>query len=536
MTHATEKAKLTRRPMSIVKLELDTTISPGGSEYHCNGRSPLGTLIYSSIADNGVNITPTRLAVGSGLGFRGYVNVTMRDFSFGSAGTYFGRLLANNPYYLDRKLKVYTGFYDGLIFDWSNFKEHLYFIKKIDGPDAQGRVTIQAADPLTQLDEDQALIPETPDAKLASALNSSATGTINITDNAGFSASGGIAQIDDEYVAYSGVSGGASIVVTARAQYGTVAAAHDADAPVGACYSYSAVNVVDVIRDLIEDFSPLDDASYIPDADWNYQRDTYLIGDTVTGVIPAGTPIKDEIESLCLQAWTSVWWDDEAQEVKLKAIGPNITAVASLNKNEHILDTAENLQRNPSKAVTEVWVYFGRINHAADETEPKNYSNLYVTPDADATTGHGKAKVKKIFAKNVPASGTSTVNKLSQRILAQNKQGEITYTFQLDIKDSDVLTGDEVRVTTDRLQGTDGAPVESSFMVIERDYVKPTVLQMKAVKTGFLAGSNYRLIAPNSMSGVTYATASAAQRGSYAFVADTSTEEFSNGDPAHNIL
>lgn len=536
MTHASEKAKLARQPMTIVKLELDTTISTGGAEYHCTGRSPLGVLMYSSIPENGYNPTPTRLDVGSGLGYRGYVNVTMLDFPFGTAGTYFGRLLANNPYYLDRKLKVYTGFYDGVTFDWANFKEHLYFIKKIDGPDAKGKVTIQAADPLTLLDEDQALIPETPNAKLAASLTSSATGTINIGSNTGFSASGGIAKIDSEYIAYSGVSGGTSIVVTARGQFGSTSEAHDADAPVGACYSYTAQNVVNVIRTLIETFSPLDDASYIPDTDWDYQRDTYLIGDSVTGVIDPGTPIKDEIESLCEQCWIACWWDDEAQQVKLKAVGPTIAAAATLNKDEHILAVGENVQRNPTKAVTEVWVYFGRINHAEGESDPSNYSDLYVTPDADATTGHGKAKIKKIFAKNIPASGTSTVNKLSTRILAQNKQGEVLYTFQLDVKDSDLITGDEVMVKTDRIQGVDGIPTENSFLVIERDMIKPTVLQYKAVKTGFLSGNNYRLIAPNTMSAVTYATATTGQRANYGFIADTTTVEFSNGDTAHAIL
>lgn len=536
MTHATEKARLTRQPMTIVKLELDAAISDGGVEYHCTGRSPLGTLMYSSIPENGYKPTPTRLAVGSGLGFRGHISCSFMDFDFGSIGTYFGRLIAANPYYLDRKVTIYSGFYDGVTFDWANFQEQLYFLKKIDGPDAKGRVTISAADPLTLLDEDQAQIPATPNAALAALLSSAATGTINIGSNTGFSASGGVLAIDDEYIRYSGVSSTTSVVVSARGAFGTTAAEHDAAAPVEACHSYEAENVVDVIREMIELFSPLDHAAYINDTDWNYQRDNYLIGDTVSGVVRPGTPIKDEIESLCEQTWIAVWWDDEAQEVKIKAVGPTITPSAALNKTEHILDTAENLQRNPTKAITEVWVYFGRRNFAKDENEPKNYEDLYVTPDAAATTGHGKAKVKKIFAKNIPASGTSTVNKLSQRILSQNKQGEILYTFQLDVKDSGLVTGALAVITTDKLQGVDGVPVDSSFMVIERDHVKPTVYQYKAVKTGFITSSPYRKIAPNSMSGVTYTTATVGQIEEYAFVADTTTAEFSNSDPAHLIL
>lgn len=535
MAHADEIAKLARQPFTIIKLELDNTISDGGAEYHCHGRSPLGQLFYSSIPENGFDPTPTRMAVGSGLGFRGTVRVTFDDFAFGGAGTYFGRLLAANPYYLDRLIKVYDGFYDGVTFDWANFKERLYFIKKIDGPDSKGKVTIQAADLLTLLDEDQAQTPTTPNAKLASTLAIGATGTINIGDNTDFSASGGIAQINDEFVAYSGVSGGTSIVITARAQYGTEAEEHDADDAVSPCYSYSAQNVVDVIYDLIDQFSPIDVSTYINLTGWEAERDNYLVGDSVTGIVPAGTPIKDKIEKLCQQAMASVWWDDEDQEIKIKAVGPSITPSANLNKDQHILDKGEQPKRDPSKAITEVWVYYGRKNHAKDEEKPSNYSALYVTPDADATAGHGKRKIHTIFAEDIPASGTSTVNKISARLLSQFAQGENTYKFQLDVKDSGVKTGQLVDITTDTIQGVDGLPTTNSFLVLERDRIGPTVYQYTAQSTGFTTGAPYRLIAPNSLAS-DYTAASAAQRAKYAFVADTVSEEFSNGDPAHLIL
>lgn len=536
MAHADEIAKLARQPFTIVKLELDNTISDGGAEYHCHGRSPLGQLFYSSIPENGFDPTPTRMAVGSGLGFRGTVRVTFDDFAFGGAGTYFGRLLAANPYYLDRLIKVYDGFYDGVTFDWANFKERLYFIKKIDGPDSKGKVTIQAADLLTLLDEDQAQTPTTPNAKLASTLAIGATGTINIGDNTDFSASGGIAQINDEFVAYSGVSGGTSIVITARAQYGTEAEEHDADDAVSPCYSYSAQNVVDVIYDLIDQFSPIDVSTYINLTEWEAERDNYLVGDSVTGIVPAGTPIKDKIEKLCQQAMASVWWDDEDQEIKIKAVGPTVSPSAQLNKDRHILDVGERVQRDPTKAINTIVVYYGRKNHAIDETEPSNYSNVYVTPDAEALAGHGKPKIKTIFASDIPSAGTSTVNKLSLRLLSQYAQGETTYTFQLDVKDSGLKTGSLAEVTTNVIQGADGIALVNSFLITERDKIKPTVYQYRAHKTGFTIGSAYRIIAPDDLAGTDYSTATTEQRETYLFICDDVTDEFSNGDPGHQIL
>lgn len=534
MAFDTEKAKLSRQSFLIAKLELDTTISAGGSEYHCNGRAPLGQLFHSDIVDGGFDPTPTRMNPGSGLGFRGSVKIKFKDFNYGSAGTYWGRLLANNPFYLDRKLKIYTGFYDGVTFDWANFKEKLYFIKKIQGPDSRGYVTITAHDPLTLLDGDQSLIPTTPDAKLGAAITSSQTGTIDITDNTGFSATGGTADFDGEFVTYSGVSGVDSIVVTARGAFGSEAKSHSLNDPVSNCYGYNTSNVVDVIRDLIESYSPIDDAAYLPDTDWDTQRDEFLPNADAIGVYTAGTPIKEEIEKLCEYYRLSVWWDDEDQQIKLVHIGPLASTTKRININEHILDVGEDVKRDPTKAVTETIVYYGRRDHSKDDDDPNNYSEWYVTPNATAETGHGKAKVKEIFAKNIPASGNSSASTLADRVNAQYEYGDIAYQFRLDIKDADLKVGDIVEAYTNKIQGTDGQPVPTSFIVVERDLIKGTVYQYRALRTGFALGSNYRRIAPDSLAAVTYSTATDEQKATYLFISDV-LGKFSNNDDGHWI-
>lgn len=534
MTFDAEKVKLTRKPFFIVKLELDTTITAGGNEYHCSGRSPLGQLFHSSIPDGGYDPTPTKMAIAAGLGFRGSIKVTFEDFNFGTNGTYWGKLLANNPYYLDRVIKVYTGFYDGETFDWANFKEKLYFIKKLQGPDSNGKVTITAHDPLTLLDSKEAIIPQAPNAKLAAALNSTATGTLDIEDNTNFSATGGVCRINDEYMAYSGISGADSIVTTTRAQYGTDAASHDADDSVIPCYSFNTSNVVDLIRDLIEDYSPIDHASYIPDTDWNTQRDSFLTGANCIGVYDGGTPIKKEIQSLCEQFRVSIWWDDEAQEIKLVHVGPLTSVTKRVNVDSEILGQGETVKRDPNKVITETIVYYNRRNHAIDEDDKKNYANWYIASNTEAETGSGKAVTKEVYAKNMPGSGSSSANDLVTKTNAQFEFGLIEYDFRLDIRDADLMLGQIVEAYTDKIQGTDGLPVPTSFMVIERDQIKPTVYQYKAVRTGFALGSKYRRIAPASMDGDAYTTATTEEQAKYLFIADID-EQFSNDDPGHWI-
>lgn len=522
--------------MTIVKLELDNTISPGGAEYHCSGRSPLGQRFYSSILDNGIDPVPTKMQPGEGLPFSGSVRITMENFAFGGRGTYFGRLIAANEYYLDKPLKIYTGFYDGQTFDWANFKEKLYFIKRIDGPDSNGRVTITADDILTLLDDDQAQITTAPDAKLVSNLSAITAGTINITDNTHFSATGGTCQINSEFIDYAGLSGSDSIVITGRARFGSSASAHNADDAVIPCYSYTNENVVSVIYSLIDLYSPIDASTYIPLSEWNDQRDSYLIGDNVTGVIPAGKKIKKKINQLCSQTSVSVWWDDEQQLVKLRAIGPTITPVLQIKSDENILNVGENNKRDPSKAVNTIIAYYGRKDFSTGEESPENYSRVYGSPDAESTLGFGKSKIETIYCSDIPVSGTSVVNKMIARRFSQRRKGINEYFFRLDVKAATISVGDEVQVLSDTLEDVDGNPTLLSYLITEKDQLSPTVYQYTAQATGFLTTGPYRVIAPNSMAGVTYASATQEQRLTYAFVADDVTQQFSNGNDPHLIL
>lgn len=536
MAYDTEKAKISRNIFEFVEFDVDNPISASGFERHCLGRGPLSESFYPSIVDKGIDLIPTRMYPGSGLSSSGVARFKFKDFRIGENGTYFGKLFANNPYLLDRPFTHYSGFFDGSNFQWDNFKPRLYYIKKVTGPDSRGVVTATTADQLTLLSEDQARTTITPNALLSANLSASYTGTLNIGDNTDYEAAGGLLRINDEYIIYDGISGADSIVINSsgRGAFGSEAEEHESGDNLGPCYSFQNENVVDVIRDLIELYSPIDHATYIPDSDWNDQRDNLMVGDNATGVIDPGTPIKDEINKLCEEFRISVWWDDEDQVLALKPIGPLVSTAQRINVNEHILNIGEDVVRDQSKAVTGVIVHYGRKNHAKDEKDKKNYSYHTAYPNPDAATGYGKDKIKEIFAQYIPAGATATSNKLADRINSQFAEGEVTYHFRLDVKDSDLRVGDVFEAFTDKLQGTDGLAVPTSLVVTEKDQLSPTVFQYRAIKTGFALGSKYRRIAPNSLAGLTYSAATTEQRATYFFIADL-LEKFSNGDDGHWI-
>ena len=101
MSYSAGAVKVTRQSLNIVRLDLDTLISGGSYEYICDGISPPNSPpIYSCVKS--IEWIPQRTAVEGGLGYLGEVTITAMDFSWPSgAGTFFGRLLANNPYFLN---------------------------------------------------------------------------------------------------------------------------------------------------------------------------------------------------------------------------------------------------------------------------------------------------------------------------------------------------------------------------------------------------------------------------------------------------
>lgn len=529
MSYADSLSKLSREPLNIIEFGFDTAITSGGYERVCDGNVPPDQLFWPCVES--IEWVPTRTNLSGGLGYLGEIVVKCKDFLWPSgAGTYFGRLLANNQYYLNRQLKVFVGYYSaGETFDFANFQERRYLIKKITGPDHNGYVKIHAADIISQLQESQA--PAVSYGNLSATLTDSYTGVINIGNNEGFSASGGKCYIEDELCAYSGIVSTDQITLSARGEGGTEAAAHDLDDPVRVAYHYSG-NAVDCVRDLIENFSEIDHASYIPDADWNSERDNFLSSENVELWITEPTELNKLIDKIGKQTFTNIWWDDAAQEIKLKAIGPTLTSSISWNDSENILAEKVSIKRDQRQIVTQVWIYYGKRDQSKGD-DADNYESLYVKVDAAAETGLGQPKIKKIFADFLPSTGGATASKIASRIISQHSK-PIEITLFVDAKDSAVDVGDPVDITTDLYQGIDGLPEPIKLRVIEKAQAENSRYKYRFSYSGVEVGSRYFVIAPNDVPD--YDSATDEQKAKYGWIADATDNVGAADDDPYLIL
>lgn len=532
MSYATDAASHGRKPLTVVEIDFDNTINGASVERFCDGNAPLGQTFEPCIND--ISYSPTKITE-AGLGYRCSISVTFQDFPHPSGvGTYFGRLIGANQFYIDRRLTVYRGF-DHSPFSLSNMKRGDYFIKKIEGPDDKGRVKITANDILTKLDGDQSQWPPVTYGVLSAGITLGYTGSTNITDNTNFAAPD-YAIIDEEIVGVSGVSGSNYITISSRGQFGTTAVAHDAGATVRRVSGTTGTNPITYIYALIAYATPIDEATYVNLTDWNATRDAYFASDLVYGTINEPTPVKEIISDVCKQYNIAVFWDDEAQTIRLKALGPTLSAPVRINRTQHILDTGHTVTRDQSKAVTQVWVYFNKLNHAEGDSH-ENFGSVYVYQDLDleGSSGIGQPIIEKFKCGFVGSAGNATASKLASRISGQRRKGAIECKFRLDVSDAETLginCGDGVEITTDLIQGSDGEHVPTIFMITERSR-KETHVEYSAYATGVEVGNRYSAIAGNLQAD--YTSATTAQRNSYGFIA-SDAEVMSNSDSAYLIL
>lgn len=523
MSYSNGIRQLSRKQTNLIRLGMDNI-----DYWLCDGEPPTDQYYYACV--NNIDWIPSRATIDGGLGYFGEIVLTCKDFNTGSAGTFFGKMLASNTYYLNRLLDIYVGYYErGDTFSLTNFQKRTYFLKRIDGPDQNGNVKIYASDIISRLKESE--VPAATNGHLSVSITDSTTGTINITDNTGFSASGGYAIIDDEIVSYTGVSGSDSITGVVRAQGGTDAEAHDADAPARNIYTNLATNVVDVIRDLVEDFTDIDHATYLPDADWNTQRDNYLASEDVDLWVIEPTPVSEVIDKLAEDYFINVWWDDANQEIKLKANGPQLQSIVTWTDDANLLNTKITVKRDQKKVITSILYFFGKINQAEGD-DAKNFDSVYVNTRTSIETALGEERIKKIYSYGVPSSGTGTASKVSGRLIDQNEV-PIELTCFVDAKDSAVDIGDAVTIETDLIQDANGARLSTIMRVIEKAQRSGDRYYYKLIKTGQEVIDRYGAIGPNTLG--EYTAASDIQKSNYAFISDNDPD-LSNGDDPYLIL
>lgn len=409
----------------------------------------------------GTTTNPPKANPGIDIGFRATASIQLDDFETSDAfelqppyddrrvtGSHFAKLFARN-FVKNRPARIRRGYLVDGIYVESNFQTEHYIVDEYQGPSLSGKVSFNLVDVLALTNGINAKAPETSNATLNAAIDNVATAiTVNLESGltaaeieAKFGANGatGFAALGDEYVSYTVTSSTGVAPLTmdiVRAQYGTIASEHSINATVQNCIAYQDTNIIDIIDDLIRNYTDIDE-TYIPSSDWLALKTGELSLYTLTNIIAKETEVKKMLNELIQIAGLTVYVDVVAREIVINAT-PNFDApVIVFDSVEHLEVGTLDVKNDFNRLVTRQLVRWAPKDYS--KTEESNYTkNLRVAaileelPDRLGTRNDGKEVVSR-WLSNTPNANQIAAG-IAQRNVARFSQVPTKVSFEVDSK------------------------------------------------------------------------------------------------------
>lgn len=539
-----------------------------------------------------IDTAPTRLDPGKGLGIRSSVVMQVVDHPWTDVGidpyvrdrtyvpddqgTFWGKLLARNPYYEGRRIDVLTGYIaqDGT-YDATNFQRRTYLVSKISGPDGDGVVTIEAKDPLKRADVGKAQWPIASSASLtATCLIGDTTIGFGDPDGEVYRHAVDLGQtyirVNDEVMKILTIQDDGGYFYTATVSRTdspsvydnslNIATEHAVGTVVQMCWLFDDERVDHILYTLLYDASGIE-TGYLPTDLWNTAiangaLDNYLF----TTLLIEPTGVQDLLQELS-QHGIYMWWDEREQKVLIRSLITQAFDEDPMTEDTDIVAGTLSVTRDIKNRLSQVWVLFGLRFPTLDMDLSASYSSFQIKKDADAESAreYDQSRIMKIFSRWMPSTKSSTASEIANRILVSYRDTRTIISMSLDPKDDTAWTGDLIGVLTAQVQDMYGAPLSKNYLVLQVD----EKISDNGILYGYILRSEATLaragvITPNEDGDVLvysgdyvlydgdqlvfgtglpfpdYTAATAAQKAHYLFIAPDSGV-FDDGEPAYQI-
>lgn len=519
---------------------------------------PKGTKIYPALAGP-VSTNPASVNLGGinekvgALGKRARVTINFKDFTdsdigldkyqterkTGTAqtdeggydpfqrGTFFGKLRQRFPYYEGRALRVLEG-YEGEAL--ASMRTRNYVISEWSGPDANGNVSITAKDVLDLADNKKALCPSPSRGKLEEDIEDDFLGDVTLIPE----------TIGDEYAASGRISIGSEIMtftrsgdtltITERAVDGSEAASHSRNDLVQQCYHVSKQTIPAIAADLLENYAGIN-AAWLPTTDWADEADRWLASFNLTTTIAKPTGVTTLMGELS-QFGVMFWWDDIAQEVKMRPNRPlEYNEVApSLTDGKNVLAGSLSSEDMEDQRISRVILWHGNMDMSGFSDDGSNFARAFVAIDPEAETDmeYNQERTLEIFTRWLGTPGNDGIaNAVATRLLNRYRTTPRQITFSVDIKDdASIDVASAITLTSRTLQDDTGASLPTEMQITALEEVL-SGHRMQVTAQTFQFSGRYGNITENSRSDYTASTDEEKAKGTY--IVDENILVFADG-------
>jgi len=379
-----------------------------------------------------IAIQPQTISLGEDLGQRGIVTITFNDHlhSFASesftAGSFWGKFRGRYGQTLQgRDLRLYRGTLGQTL---EEMETRYYTIDSTDGPNTNREYKIIAKDALFLAKAAQAQAPVYNSGFVSVTINAVTT-TLTLAPtgigNAEYPSSGYVNVGGKEIMSFTRAGNTLTVV---RGLLNTTAQAHDAESRVQNIAFWEVDRPVDIIYDLLVNYTDID-ASLISQSEWQAENDAYL-NVFYTGYVADPRGVDVLVSEILQQAGLAIWWDDVGQMIRLQVLREIPTTAQTFDGDSTLQGTLE-VTEQPEKRLSEVQVYFAKINPLVQDDEDDNYRSSTKQSDSTAVTEYGSAQIKKIRSRWIPTGGRTSAETTANKQLGRFRDPPRNIKFSL---------------------------------------------------------------------------------------------------------
>lgn len=455
-----------------------------------------------------ISAASTVIDLGKGLAARAKITVAMTDapdtdheqdpYSANRAspagGTFLTRLIARNHNLAGRLAKVRRGYVrssgyvdPGYVLsgyietgprlyysaEASTFDEELYVIDGVNGPDRGGKVSLILKDPLKLADRVQ--VPTPTKGELIAPITATALSlTLKSGQGAEYGSSGWV-RFGEEIIRFTSRSGDTLSWpdTSYRAQFGTVAAVHNANSRGQLCKVWQSATVAAVLIELLG-FAGIA-SSYIDSSGITAEAETWLSHWTIRDVcLSEPEDVAKLLEEIVQIAVGVLWWSPLDQKVRFKPmrpLSPFDAAPVALNDEAGFVRGSLDIDRQEAKRLTRCIVYYAIKSPTAKRDDPVNYLRGYgvVDTDAEGPNEHDDVREKVIYARLLTEANDATAEEYAVRTLLIYRAAPVLVRGKVDPKEIDLAVGEIADLTAERLVDFDGNSETLRTLVLRRD-------------------------------------------------------------------
>lgn len=399
-------------------------------------------------------------------------------------GTFWKKLLARNPNYRGRVVRIYEGFLGDIE---SEFQER--FVGTLDNITlSETKVQLEVVDLLEELNKVE--IPAKTDTALNVAIDNATTTIVLTGADVDLLDSAGYVKIGEELIQYTGLNTTTnSLTGCTRAVFGTVADDHSANAKVQPCYYFAPDHPFDHMDTIL--FTEAGIAAARKDTDeWAYWRDFPATDINFSALIHEPTKASTLFWELADIANVSVW-QNEAQKITIRKNLANEPgrSYGAITDATHIIEGSGSADLNAESRKTRIILYWDRAI-MLDAKEAASYQAIEIAVDADAESAdeYNDMVEEKIFCRWIrrgylPDEDVDAyVELFVRRRLMQKRDAQEIISFAVELKDEGLKTGDSVKLTTDELLEIDGSPLTARPYMITKREPKGNQIKCKSIR------------------------------------------------------